>query len=180
MLNNTSGAAAPQSGRAHGGRERPGCAFVLGRGTSKFREALPLSPCISLSAAPEGAGWADLGRFGTWGPSGIPLWGRGAPFILEARAGAPGTQWTRGGARGREAGPPVLSFRGTNCQGSPGALSPHISSRDQAWGVDTGEGRLPRLGKGEGPPRAAWGGCKPVALGLGRGSPDLPSPTSPS
>lgn len=109
-LNNTSGAAAPRSGRARGGRERPGCAFVLGRGKGKFREALQFSLSISLSEAPEGVGWADPRRPGTWGPRGIPLWGRGASFILEARAGAPGTRWTRGGARGRVAGPSVLSF----------------------------------------------------------------------
>lgn len=158
----------------------------MGRGKGKFREALQFGPSISLSKAPEGVGWADPRRPGTWGPRGIPLWGRGASFILEARAGAPGTRWTRSGARGRVAGPFVLSFRGANCQGSLGAPSPYllpglVSGTRLGGGVgDNDGGRLLWLGEGEGPPSTAWGGCKPVALGLGRGSPDLHSPTSPS
>lgn len=97
--NNTSGAAAPRSGRARGGRERPGCAFVLGRGKGKFRDALqfvPASLCLRLQR-----GLAGLTRvaLGLGGRAGSPC-GGGEPHSSSRRGPALPEHGGRAAARG--------------------------------------------------------------------------------
>lgn len=138
-LNNTSGAAAPRSGRARGGRERPGCAFVLGRGKGKFREALLFRPSISLSEAPRGLAGLTRVALGLGGRAGSPC-GGGEPHSSSRRGPALPEPGGRAAARGGEWLARLCSVSEAQTVREVREPPPHTYS--QAWS------RRPGLGEG--------------------------------
>lgn len=162
--------AAPQSAGAWGGF------FVLGSGRRPVSlGGAPFAPGSPLSAAP-GAGGRSCGAAGSPVGEGSPI----HPGLRPARPGPGGRAAARRGvSAGR--GPAAAPFpRRRNCQGSrrPSPSPPPRPEREDRAGGAFGVWGSPlvwRLLQS-----AAWGGCRPVAPGLGgRVTPDSrPGPCS--
>lgn len=126
--------------------------FRGGVAAGKFEEALDLSPGAPLSAQP-GAGWTDLRR------RGIPRGGRGAPFIPGRGPASPGPA---GSAAARALGGSVSEAQKLSTKS--GDPPPERGARA---GGDFGGRGASLVWPGQ--RSAAWGGCRPVAPGLGEG-----------